>query len=204
MKFNIFNIFNISLYVLLINIIVINNTNSFPILNSLFEESCNNLIYKKTDTLIIDYSIIPIINNTQYDINNNKETLKTLNNDNNNKIYESKYNKRVNIRVNNKKVNNRKGNTNINTDNVTNTKNKTKITENTIYNGVITLKYKTFSHCIYKCNFITITNHSNYSYVKSFINNNYYIGASLRGNCSKYGCTLNKGFCTSIVFRDEL
>lgn len=73
-----------------------------------------------------------------------------------------------------------------------------------IYNGLITISYKTLSYCEYECTFDILINQSKPKFVIEYMKNYYTIGYVIPGNCSKNGCIFKNGICNVIKKIDEL
>jgi len=178
---------NICIFTIIL-ISLFKNVHNFPIFSILFEESCDKTEYIQSNTLIIKHNIITSSNMSNYIRNIDDNSL--FNNTNNNTLNNNETNK------NNYTLNNE---TNKNNEN-----NKNNDKSNILYIGIITIKYKTLSHCIYECNLIVIANKKSYNYVQNYMINKYNIGWILPGNCSNKNCIYKNGRCTSIPYRDEL
>ena len=156
--------------------------NGLPFLGTLFDSSCDDLIYVRSNSLIIGHNIEKIKNITK------SENVSNIRNyDDNTDINDNDTNYEKN------KNNNKTHNNNINNNNT-----------NIKYNGIVKIKYKTLSHCIYECDFIAITNRNKYEYVNYYLKNKYTIGWVINGVCSKKGCVYENGICNTILERDEL
>jgi len=153
--------------------------NGLPFLGTLFDSSCDELIYVRSNSLIIGHNIEKIKNITK------SENVSNIRNyDDNTDINDNDTNYEKNKTHN--KTHNNNNNTNIK------------------YNGIVKIKYKTLSHCVYECNFIAITNRNKYEYVNYYLKNKYTIGWVINGVCSKKGCVYENGICNTVLERDEL
>jgi len=169
-KFYIFTILSLSLSLSLSPLV-----NGLPFLGTLFDSSCDDLIYVRSNSLIIGHNIVKIKNITK------SENVSNIHNYNDN------------TDINDNDTNYEKNKTHNNNNNT-----------NIKYNGIVKIKYKTLSHCIYECDFIAITNRNKYEYVNYYLKNKYTIGWVINGVCSKKGCVYENGICNTILERDEL
>ena len=159
------------------------SVNGLPFLGKLFDSSCDDLIYVRSNSLIIGHNIEKIKNITK------SENVSNIRNyDDNTDINDNDTNYEKNKTQN--KIHNKTHNNNNNT--------------NIKYNGIVKIKYKTLSHCVYECDFIAITNRNKYEYVNYYLKNKYTIGWVINGVCSKKGCVYENGICNTILERDEL
>jgi len=88
-----------------------------------------------------------------------------------------------------------------NNDNTNDTRN---VNVSIVYNGEITLMYKTFPHCVFYCKMIVISMQPKESFIINYININYPVNSVVDAYCNSKGCVYDNFNCNVFTIKDEL
>jgi len=73
-----------------------------------------------------------------------------------------------------------------------------------VYNGEITLMYKTFPHCVFYCKMLVISMQPKESFIINYININYPVNSVVDAYCNSKGCVYDNFNCNVFTIKDEL
>lgn len=91
-----------------------------------------------------------------------------------------------------------------NNDNANDTNDSRNVNVSIVYNGEITLMYKTFPHCVFYCKMIVISMQPKESFVVNYININYPVNSVVDAYCNSKGCVYDNFNCNVFTIKDEL